>query len=70
MIKYYVIKVKSYHADKFRLNNTNYKSGYIKAGQRLICWGAGGHHQNEIAESMIKELRYGRCTALLHVNMK
>ena len=63
-------KVKSYHADNLRFNDSNFTASCIKGGQHITFCGVGAHHQNGIAEAKVKEVSYAARTLLLHAKRK
>jgi hypothetical protein len=63
-------KVKSYHADNLRFNDSNFTASCIKGGQQISFCGVGAHHQNGIAEAKVKEVSYAARTLLLHAKRK
>ena len=66
----YGVKIKSYHADNLRFNDSNFRGDCIRGGQTLTHCGDGAHHQNTIAECKIKLVCHGGRTVLLHAKRK
>ena len=64
------VKVKAYHADNLRFNDTKFTGSCINAGQQMSYCGVGAHHQNAVVESRIKQVCYGGRTILLHAKRK
>ena len=64
------VKIKAYHADNLRFNDSNFRKSCVTAGQQLSFCGVGAHHQNAVAEAKIKEVCYGARTILLHAKCK
>ena len=64
------VKVKAYHADNLRFNDSNFRRSCVAAGQQITFCGVGAHHQNAIAEAKIKQISYGARTILLHAKRK
>ena len=64
------VKVRGYHADNLRFNDSRFTGDCIRAGQRLSFCGVGTHHQNGVVERRIKDLSNGARTVLLHAQRK
>ena len=60
------VRVRSYHADNLRLNDHNFTTDCVSAGQKITFCGVGAHHQNAVVERKIKELTNAARTVLLH----
>ena len=60
------VKVRHYHADNGIFADTMFKQAVQSAHQTMTFCGVNAHHQNGVAERMIKELSEGARTSLLH----
>ena len=64
------VKIRAYHADNLRFNDSNFTSDCNRSGQSLTFCGVGAHHQNAIAEAKVKLVCHGARTILLHAQRR